>query len=340
MWTTYAIVVAAFCYTHYFAVFTVTGEVIFAVGYLLATRRTCVYSQAGPGLCGLLYALTLAGVLYFPWVPIIFKQSQAVQEHFWIQAPTLEKCESVLFEWATGLHYQGMAGVRCCEGFLAILIVVALWRGGAAGRLLVLLAALPWILSLGLSGLLHRPLFLDRYLAFGHPFLLILIGIAWAQQRTHFARALFGCFMGIPCVYATGISLLERPTRPPAIVAAAEYLRRSWHSGDIVQVSSPQDVNMLRYYGSQGSLLSLDVRCFLDPFRQDTHATHAASLSADDILWREDLERATLRHVWVASDKEGIMTEPPDPGMKLISCHTFHGGGDTRYLLVLYGRDP
>ena len=115
-WLLYAVVTLLFAYTHYFALFSIAGQVLFTVGYLVATRRRHaplashaeetdphVISASPPHavapavptrphaereeyfrrlrFAAVAYAILAAG--WAPWVPVFLKQAQQVREHWW-----------------------------------------------------------------------------------------------------------------------------------------------------------------------------------------------------------------------------------------------------------------
>jgi hypothetical protein len=65
-WCAYGLAVAAFCYTHYFAFFTVLAQTVFVAGDCLARGRAGKWREGVPAAGGFLYAGCLALVLFAP----------------------------------------------------------------------------------------------------------------------------------------------------------------------------------------------------------------------------------------------------------------------------------
>ncbi len=242
----------------------------------------------------------------------------------------------MLFSWLAGMeHPQELEALL----WLAPLAGLALWRvsrGDRAAYFFLVQAALPWLLSLGISTWSGRSIFVERYLVFAHLSLLGLWGVLWCRLPDAAPRVLLACWIGLPCLYGLGEALARMPEGPPAIAKAAAVLKQHYQPGDVVFVGSPSAVNLLRYYARQAGLETLSVRCPASPFGQDGHQTHVAALQAEDVTWPH--EGATLpmpQRVWEASEGNGAGHYPSE-GMQTILQETFDGGGGTRYRLVLY----
>jgi len=131
-WAVYGVAVAAFCYTHYYAFFTVFAQALFVLGHLLSRAQRAGLRQVLCSAAGFLFAGTLALILYSPWVPVLVSQLQQVREGFWIPAVSAKEARWVFFWWGTGLEYES-----ALEGlwlvFVIALAVWTVWRAKLAG---------------------------------------------------------------------------------------------------------------------------------------------------------------------------------------------------------------
>lgn len=87
-WLGYGLAVTAFCYTHYYAFFTVAAQAIFVVGVLAVRALKDTATSVRAALTGFLLAGGFAFLLYVPWIPVWWKQAHDVLQGFWIDPVT------------------------------------------------------------------------------------------------------------------------------------------------------------------------------------------------------------------------------------------------------------
>jgi hypothetical protein len=337
-WTAYGLAAAAFCYTHYYAFFTIAAQAAFAAGDLLV--RGCkgsVREAVGSGL-GFLWASVLAGVLYSPWLPVLGEQTRQVRQGFWVTAVTVKEAERVFFSWSTGLEYPRAAESHLWVVSLGAVVVWIMARGGRAGWFFLLQAGLPWLLSLGLSAYSGRSIFLEYCLAFGQLSLLGFWAVVWCCLPGLAVRFVLAATLGTTSLLGLWSAAEDWPSRPAALAAAAGYLKEHYRVGDMILADSPPAVNRLRYYLGRAGVTPVNVRCTVRQLPGEGHRMHVASLDADDILWSDrDIELEKAHRIWRASEHD--TTGPPfGERWKEVRRHTFDGGGNKRWTLLLYQR--
>jgi Dolichyl-phosphate-mannose-protein mannosyltransferase len=365
-WLAYALAVAAFCYTHYYAFFTVLAQGAFAFAFSLGTKdRTAedaerrreeapalplrssapsavksVWKTGEPGrrlyaVAGYVAAGVVALALYSPWVPVVAAQTAAVHRDYWIPPLSLEAVQRTLLTWGTGLDAGATDEPLAWLILPAVLALVGAWRAGAAGGFFLLQALLPWVLCLAGSAATGRSVFVERYLVFAQLALFGLWGVTAAQLRSPWERALLALFLAAPALSGTWAALERLPADAPALEAAARFLQEHQRPGDTVLVDSPVDVNRLHYYAARAGGGPVVLRCDVNPFAHDLHASHAAVLDPAEWL---GAGRPDGHRLWRGTEADPAMLPPP-AGTRAVLTRRFTGGG-SGYNLVLYDRRP
>jgi mannosyltransferase len=330
-WIAYGVGVAAFCATHYYALFTVAAQAVFVVapgaGNVPRGRRR------------LAAALALALALFSPWLPVLVRQAQQVRQNYWIPATSPSSLVLSLVQWAAGAEIAVAVPVLWLLALLAAL-AWGFYRGGPGTRFLLLQALLPWAFALGLSLLGGRPIVLERYMAFGQFFLICAWGAMWARLETPAARAGFAGLLIAVSAAGLAITWHDRyPDRPTALWYSARYLKRQAAPGDLVLTRSPRALNKLRYYAEQVDATGLDIRYVATPAAADDHFSHLPSLEERDILRADPFADRTPRTVWRLEDVR-TAPEPPPPGWAMTNVKMFEGGDAPVVLIAGYAPVP
>jgi mannosyltransferase len=163
----YAVVAALMLYTHYYAALLLAAQGVTAVFALRGTTR--------PAATRALAALTAAGLLFVPWLPVLVEQTRNIQGDYWIEVPRWTTLWVTFRELAAHtppdeqLHVPLRVAYVVQAGLLLVGAVQAARR--ARQRSAVLLGVVPLGLAVAVS-LLVAPVFAVRYvspigLAFG-----------------------------------------------------------------------------------------------------------------------------------------------------------------------------
>jgi len=337
-WLGYALATTAFCYTHYFAFFAVLGQASFVLGtcvteILAGARRKAVQIAAGG-----LYAFTIAGILYMPWIPTFMAQKREVEEGWWVPAMTPAMVYQVGFEWMTGMKRPDSWATPVWSGLLAVLIGWTLWNGGAAAWFFFLQAFVPWLCLIILYVGGKASLLQLHYLVFAQIALIGLWGVAWRILPGGAERLLLLLVLGLPCIWGLFEYRSQLPNGPPALAEAAAFLKE--HSGpdDWFIADDHRKINLFRYYTTQAGLSWVTVKACVSPLRKG-HIVHIASLAASEIYWSEaDLWSQAPARIWRVSHSPD-WTNTPVPGRKLVLRRVFEGGGGTKFAAALYEPD-
>ena len=250
-WLLYAVVTLLFAYTHYFALFSIAGQVLFTVGYLVATRRRHaplashaeetdphVISASPPHavapavptrphaereeyfrrlrFAAVAYAILAAG--WAPWVPVFLKQAQQVREHWWYASLVdFWEVPAVLYKSFIPLD-RGDPGRT--EALVVTVVCVAtlvgiLIRGRAGEWYTLCLVAAPLGMAV-LVSVLSRDLVVVRYFAFLQPFLLVAFAALTARIPGRALRNIAAgmLFVNALAIYADTMESLNIPGHP------------------------------------------------------------------------------------------------------------------------------
>jgi hypothetical protein len=313
-WLGYGLAVAAFCYTHYYAFFTIAAQAIFTAGDLAVRAWKGFPSGIRSSLAGFLMAGSLALLLYVPWLPVWWKQTHDVWQGFWIQPVTGEQVRIVFFRWSSGLPSSQAVELRWWVFFLLACIVWMVAKADRGGLFCLLLAGLPWGLSLALSAWSGRPIFYERYLFFAQLFLLAFWGIVWDRLPGWLPRLGLACFLCALSMSSLMVTQKKWPTHPPALAEAAAFLRDHYRDGDVVWTGDPKTLNGLRYYAAQAGMPTITIRCLISPFQPPGHAVnHLGSLQAEDVLWNGLSAKGHAdRRVWMLREASSAIPFPDD----------------------------
>ncbi|PIT97849.1 MAG: hypothetical protein COT71_04095 [Candidatus Andersenbacteria bacterium CG10_big_fil_rev_8_21_14_0_10_54_11] len=248
-WILYALLVAAGIYTHYYVLFTVAGQVLFILGFIIFRTRgrigeilqwPLVWYAAGAG--------ALAAVMFLPWLPTFLVQRAQVQASYWIPPIGGWSIPDTFyrFYWPTTgipLHH-GVGWIVLAA--LPLSLTVLLWliltrvrpRDGAG--LMLLSGLVPFFAAIALSLFTARSIYQDRFFVFAQLFILI----GWAGLLTKLPRRwlrITAPVILISLLATTSLRYwleLDIP-RHPGAHAAVRYLFTERQGEEPIAVSSP-----------------------------------------------------------------------------------------------------
>jgi hypothetical protein len=335
-WFGYGLAVAAFCYTHYYAFFTILAQILFVITELTLRLRRQLLQPTLKSAVGFLGAGVLALLLYLPWFPIWRQQTSEVWRDFWVPAIPLRQFANTFLSWSAGTGFQDPWEARiwlfwlvgCTLGILAYLD-----RGG---YFLLLQVAVPWLVCLAISTWSGRPLFVERYLIFAQFFLLAFWGLVWTRLPGSPERLFLGILVVTPILHGLWNRVPYEPAGPPALALAASFLKQTHQPEDVLWTDNPIAVNTLQYYAAQTGLLALRVQCPAPPAVSGGHVPHVAALTPAELLPEKgELTQPLPRRVWRGSSST-LLVQESIAGMRKVMERTFQGGDGTLYTLILF----
>ncbi len=336
-WSAYGLTVAAFCYTHNYAFFTILAQTLFFGGAMVARWRRTALHGALPSIRGFVFAGFIAFLLYLPWLPVLWSQMREVRRNYWIPPISFPEAERVFFAWGTGIKIDGgELEMHLWLGLVVLAVFWTVWRDEGTGGCFLLQALIPWFCALGISILTKRSIFVERYFAFANLAFVAWLAMLWRYLPSARERVLFSCLFLAASCYGLWHLVSGWSAKPPAIELAARFLRDQYQEGDLIVVEGAVEVNRLRCYADRAGIDRLDVRTTVNAFARDLHMSHQAALVDTDILAETPKMYSRPERLW-RGGSDRVQAAPPE-GMKTILEQTFEGGGGTRYVLILHAK--
>ncbi len=327
---TYGVTAAAFAWTHYFAFFTIAGQLLFAASHLLTLARQGQTAEAGRWLSGACWGAGTFLLLTAPLWPLFFAQQRDVQELFWIPPVTWDSVWRILVPWATGFD-PWPGDVYLMVGWLCAALVLV-WHADRLAVFFLLQAVVPWLLAIGYSLITGRSILYDRYLSFACFAWVCFVGISWSRMAMGMTKLVVGVFFGSMTLFAAIEYISKWPTERPPHEAAATFLKENYQEGDVCWVDWAPEVNTLRYYLAQEGMREPNVRCRLTPHFGRGHVVHQGSLSAYDLFTGDFPEG---KRIWRCGPTAHL-TERTPPGMVDSLRRTWEGPKGSFYSIILF----
>lgn len=309
-WLTYGVTIAAYCYTHYFAFFTIVAQACFVVGASLVQYRQ--FPRNISTLVGWSVAVFIAALLFLPWASVFLGQLSAVQQNWWVSQMTHQDVEHSFCLWLTGVEYPVSSEARLWLACLGALACWTLVRAGCTAWFYFLQAVVPWICAVAYSTLGGQPILLDRCMVFA------LVGAAgfWGVtlqtiQRLSIKFCVF-VFLMSPCIFGAIADLMKSPADPATFEQAANWLEQQHATQDVYLIDDFRDVNRLRYYTQRAGLPWIDIKAPVQVFHKG-HRVHIATLTIEEAQENWDVANSIRprRRLWLvrSDDPNGKVLE-------------------------------
>jgi 4-amino-4-deoxy-L-arabinose transferase-like glycosyltransferase len=241
-WSAYTLLASLLTYTHYFGFFTLAAQCLFAAAYLLHRDRLRPRSQRLDGQLPLLCSVSVAGLLFQPWLPQFWQQRQRVLASFW----------SGPFDWETfgaawcqllALPRFGpaapIAGLLLAQVCFVVLLLMLLGRRW--GDLFLALAAAVPVGAAIVHSVTARGLIAHRYFVFAHLFIMAAAAVVagrvpWRVGRWLVIASLIAVQSGLAWRYSTG---LKHAVDRPGLQRSVERFNTLARPGEIMLVYNP-----------------------------------------------------------------------------------------------------
>ncbi len=230
-WLLYMLVALGFAYTHYSALFSLFAQALFALGYLLYGVRRDVMA-ALKDVRFRWFALAYAGMAagWSAWLPVFLEQRRRVAGGWHHNVPfSLKDVSAMCYEmfFHSAAHGSAPSNALIVTAVCGSVLLLMLWKGGAAQWCVACLAVVPFAL-ISLASTLGSSLMIVRYMAFLQPFLLIAVAAAlwripldWLRDLIAYAAVAAGLLLHVDFVDSLDIA------NRPGAVRGGLYRRQS-----------------------------------------------------------------------------------------------------------------
>lgn len=333
-WLTWIIFSAATLYSHNAAVLFPLAANLFVLGWLLLKKLRKAPAQPGfsaPPFWN--WAASQAGtlLLWSPWIRPFIQQAAAVDERFWMPAPTWQGVLQVMktFINASAPLPAGMATtIWALFGAGLILGLVYYRQKGSQLAFLAALFAVPILAELLVS--IRRPIFFDRTLIWVTIPLFLLLASGIAQLKYRFL--MIGALGILAAINLFSASDYYRFYQKEDWATPAGYVANFAQPGDLVLFNSNfVEVPFNYYFESYESLYSIQVKKLGFPRDLLTDRILEPEMTASEIPALLSLTQDHPR-IWLVyshndyTDPAGLIPQTLAAQMKLTRTRDFNGG--------------
>jgi mannosyltransferase len=294
-WLFYGISAAAMLYTHYYLMFSVLAQGLYAL-YVIFKRGEWKIAFKNNQLVNLLMAAVFGVILYSPWLPAFMEQLSRVQGGYWI--PPMDRWSIPGTIWKIAMGGQGINHPTLV--IATIISLILLWffirRFRESERwLMVLGLVLPFLAAVGLS--LKNDIYLDRYFVFASLYFSIIVaGALFSINKVSVKRFLSTAFVllslyvfwanwNVLDVKDAGSSIVKKP----GMAAAGTYLNERVSKNDKIYVGSSFVFFTYKYYNQTGVTPKLISG---SPLHDIPHFAGTAILTEQDLVLNDDIFNA------------------------------------------------
>ena len=271
-WLGYALLICLGMWTHYFTALAWLAHVVYIVYYFVKNGLQKAVFWAYP----------LAVGLFLPWIPFFLKQSDSVQQGFWIPPVTFETPASFITE--TLLFHDAAATIGWLVPLVVAIVIMIVWllikswrklekeQRKNFGFLVTMIVVPPAILML-ISLEPFQPTYMIRYVAYAASLLWALISllIFWGKEQGHKVLAIVTTVLVLICA-SIGITKVDTRTEPGDQNARATMAIISTEKAPVlIHVSSMHYYDLLFYETAENPAYVVDVNFewgSLEPMRE------------------------------------------------------------------------
>ena len=271
-WLGYALLICLGMWTHYFTALAWLAHFAYIVYYFVKNGLQKAVFWAYP----------LAVGLFLPWIPFFLKQSDSVQQGFWIPpvsftTPMSFVTESLIFHDAATTTNWLVVLVIAAVIAVAWLLIKSWQKLEKAERknfgFLATVILLPPAILMLLSMEPFQPTYMTRYVTYAASLLWVVIGLAiyWAKRSGLKTAAVVATVLVLICA-AVGITAVDTRNEPGDLDARAAMVAVSTEKAPVlIHVGSMHYYDLLFYETEQNPVYVVDVNFewgSLEPMRE------------------------------------------------------------------------
>lgn len=188
-WRFYTATATMLAYTHYYGLFTLFAQFVFAAVYCWFQNDGGDKDNRWTRLRPVVASAAMILLLWSPWMPTMLAQRVQVAGDFWTKPLDWETFGQVFLR-VFGPHERGpanpVAGLFVAQGLVVLLVALLLGRR-LVDVYVVLAATLPILFGIMFS-ITMTNILVPRYLIFAHPFSLVALAVLLARIRRNGVR--------------------------------------------------------------------------------------------------------------------------------------------------------
>lgn len=259
-WLAYGVVTSAFLYTHYYAIFSITAQAVFLIGYIVTITRGRIGEILQHRLTWqVVFSGAVIALIFSPWLPTFLRQRAQVEQQYWIPKIGGWSIPDTFYRMVaptSGIPvHHGLGALVTCLPILAVFLG-SVWFIFMSGRgasfrsqkntgtadatyLIIASAWLPFVFSIALS-LVSQSLYQDRYFVFANLFLIagfagLVASIKWRPAVATVGIGTAVILLGLFARYWHELDLKNKP----GVHGATTYVFSHIAPQEPVYASSP-----------------------------------------------------------------------------------------------------
>ncbi len=289
----YVVSMTLLLYTHYFALLLYVAHMAYHGWLQVRKRRIGVAFWA---------SAAFVGILFTPWLHVLATQVRTVSRGYWIPPTALSEvgrdAVEILLGGSSFTHFEAVAVLA----IVARGVYRSLRSQHAPAPFWLFTFALPWLISAVMTFILPFSIYQPRYLAFTSVGAVGLIVDGVFRFDRRWACYCVGCLFLAYC-FSASVDRLSRPA-VATIADVPKHMFREYRRGDYVLVTSPRELNRIKYHMRELGMDDTRVVCRLKE-DDSRHVVHVASFLPSDFRSTKELQKARGRW-WVVSFGDGV----------------------------------
>jgi mannosyltransferase len=302
-WVGFVLTGAALAYTHYYCLFVLAAQFVFAA---CAVLRRWVSSRSEPsqrvGIWQVPLAFVVIGMIWSPWLPQFLLHRQQVVDSFWTRPLKLEDVTWTCVQMWTGTWTQLPFEKKLAEGSAIAALLVCLWQlflGRGGRRLLALIPLITFAAAIGAS-LGPRNILSPRYFVFAQALLVCCAAVC--VQRLPGAWVRYLCSLlalaGLGWLCWGTVQQRDRWASRPGFESAVAYLDGVREPGEPVFVGNPMvQINVAAYAAEPDEVFVLSNQQTFPYFQG------SAVMRTSEYRTSEQVSQWTSDRIWVIETK-------------------------------------
>lgn len=250
-WSVYTTMALLLAYSHYFGLFVLVSQFVYASAYQLTIGRGHWFDRISP----VLLSGCLLSLAWQPWLAVFLKQRSGVAQGFYLPEPSWTVFGRTMHELWVGVGVPLTAGSGLLIAEASFLVLAVLVLGRRPADLLVIASAIVPVAAAFVISSISHPIITARYFLFSHVFVLAAIAIVVCRIPRfgrYMAIVFIFCGLSKPCW--DYLQWRNDAASLPGMQAAVARIEGARGTSPLI-VSNPMlYTSVLTYIGDRGSV--------------------------------------------------------------------------------------